>query len=139
MFRPIEILLVEDNPADVRLTREVLKDGKVRNRLTVVGDGQEALALLAKSESQLPDVVLIDASLPGCDGLELAARMRGSPRLADIPIVLLTGSQLEKEAAASRGRGVVATVVKPMDLRQLVEVVRAIDRFFLAVVTTPVR
>jgi two-component system, chemotaxis family, response regulator Rcp1 len=103
--RPIEILLVEDNPGDVRLTREALKDGKVSNRLHVVVDGVEALAFLRREGEHAtavrPDLILLDLNLPKMDGRQVLAEIKADPTLRQIPVVILTSSQAEEDICRS--------------------------------------
>ena len=139
--RPIRILMVEDNPGDVRLTREALRDAKVRNALSVVGDGEAALNYLRQrgefSDAERPDLVLLDLNLPRLDGREVLSEIRGDPTLASIPVVVMTTSADEKDVLQSYALHANCYVTKPIDLRQFVEVVQAIEQFWLTVVTLP--
>jgi CheY-like chemotaxis protein len=139
--RPIEILLIEDNPADVRLTKEMLKDARIANRLTVAGTGAEAVDfLLNQGPNDLrprPDLVLLDLNLPGMTGQEVLGRIKTNPNLRRIPVVVLTSSRAEQDVIRSYDLHANAYVVKPVDLMQFIDVVRSIEEFWLAVVKLP--
>ncbi|MBI2186133.1 MAG: response regulator [Acidobacteria bacterium] len=139
--RPIEILLVEDNPGDVRLTQEALRDAKVRNTLNVVWDGVEALAYLRKNGSYAsaarPDLILLDLNLPRKDGREVLADIKSDPALKRIPVVVLTTSQAEQDIIRAYDLHVNCYVTKPVDLDQFVHVVRSIEDFWFAIVKLP--
>ena len=137
--RPIEILLVEDNAADVRLTMEALREGKVRNRLTVARDGEEALSLLRRSpaEAPPPDLILLDLNLPRRDGREVLAMIKDDPALKRIPVVVLTTSSAEVDILRSYELHANCYITKPVDLEQFVNVVRSIDDFWLTIVRLP--
>ena len=141
--RPIEILLVEDNPGDARLTREALRDGTVQNNLSVVDDGVEALAFLrregAYQESPRPDLILLDLNLPRKDGRQVLAEIKADPDLKMIPVVILTTSTAEEDVLNSYGLHANAYVKKPVDLSQFLRVVQAIEEFWLTLVTFPRR
>ncbi len=141
LVRPIDILLVEDNPADVRLTREALQDAKVLNALHVVEDGVEALEFLHKEgryvESPSPDLILLDLNLPKKDGREVLAEIKQNEKWKDIPVVVLTTSRAEEDIVRSYNLHANAYVTKPVDLRQFLEAIRVIEEFWLAVVTLP--
>jgi two-component system, chemotaxis family, response regulator Rcp1 len=139
--QPIEILLVEDNPGDVRLTQEVLKEGKVINHLAVVDDGISALQYLRNEgkyrDALRPDVVLLDLNLPGKDGREVLGEMKADPILRRIPVVVLTTSNAEADVLKSYDLYVNCYIVKPVDLEQFVNVVRGIEGFWLSIVKLP--
>ncbi len=139
--RPVEILLVEDNPGDARLTKEALKDGKVYNRLTVVPDGVEALAYLRRegqyAGAAQPDLILLDLNLPRKDGREVLAEIKADDRLKRIPVVILTSSSAEQDVLKSYGLHANCYVTKPVDLDQFMAAVKAIEDFWLTVVTLP--
>ena len=141
--RVIEILLVEDNPGDARLTREALRDGTVQNNLSVVDDGVEALAFLrregAYQESPRPDLILLDLNLPRKDGRQVLAEIKADPDLKMIPVVILTTSTAEEDVLNSYGLHANAYVKKPVDLSQFLRVVQAIEEFWLTLVTFPRR
>jgi two-component system, chemotaxis family, response regulator Rcp1 len=135
---PIEILLVEDNPGDARLTREALRDAKVRNNLHVVLDGVEALAFLRRQGKHAtvpkPDLILLDLNLPKMDGLEVLENIKADDQLRHIPIVILTTSQAEKDIIEGYRLRANAYVTKPVDLEQFLNVVRSIEHFWLEIV-----
>jgi CheY-like chemotaxis protein len=139
--RPIDILLVEDNPADVRLTREALKEAKVLNTLHVVEDGMAALEFLRKRDqyagSPAPDLILLDLNLPRKDGREVLAEIKQDENLKRIPVVVLTTSRADEDIVRSYNLHANAYVTKPVDLKQFLDVIRAIEEFWLAVVTLP--
>jgi len=141
--RPVEILLVEDNPGDVRLTIEALYDAKVRNNLSVAVDGVDALEFLrrqgAHAEAPRPDVILLDLNLPRKDGREVLAEIKNDPDLRSIPVVVLTTSSAEEDIVRSYNLHANCYITKPVDLDQFIKVVRAIDNFWLAIVSLPSR
>src|ERR1700691_2494226 len=126
----IDILLVEDNPGDVRLTREVFKDGKLRNQLFVCGDGEEALEFLYQrgrhAAAPRPDIVLLDLNLSRKDGREVLAEVQAEPRLRTIPIVVLTTSDNDLDICRSYDLHANSYITKPVDLAQFVRVVSSI-------------
>lgn len=138
---PIDILLVEDSPGDVRLTREALKEAKVLNRLHIVEDGLEALAFLRQqgqyAVSPRPELILLDLNLPKKDGRELLAEIKQDEDLKYIPVVVLTTSSAEEDVMRSYDLHANAYVTKPVDLQQFLKVIRTIEQFWLAVVTLP--
>jgi CheY-like chemotaxis protein len=140
--RPIEILLVEDNAPDVRLTQEALKEGKVRNNLAVVSDGVEALDYLHRrgpfADVTRPDIILLDLNLPRKDGREVLAEIKADPSLRRIPIVVLTTSSAEEDVIKTYDLHVNCYITKPVDMEQFVSVVKAIDSFWFEVVRLPV-
>jgi CheY-like chemotaxis protein len=139
--RPIEILLVEDNPGDVRLTVEGLNEGKVHNNLHVAKDGVEALAFLRKegdySDAVRPDLILLDLNLPRKDGREVLADIKADPDLKTIPVVVLTTSRAEQDVLHSYQLQANCYITKPVDLEQFIHVVKSIEDFWLTVVTLP--
>ncbi len=138
---PIEILLVEDNAGDVRLTQEALKDGKVRNRLSVAENGEEALAFLRRegqfANAPRPDVILLDLNLPRKDGREVLAEIKADPNLKRIPVVILTTSQAEQDILKTYNLHANCYIAKPVDLDRFIEVVKAIEDFWLTIVKLP--
>ena len=138
---PIEILLVEDNPGDARLAAEALKENKVRNNLYHVKGGVEAMRFLRRqaeyADAPLPDLVLLDLNLPRKDGHEVLKEMKGDAKLRLIPVVVLTTSAAERDLIKSYNLHANAYVVKPMSLDQFVEVVQAIEEFWLSIVRLP--
>lgn len=139
--KPVEILLVEDNPGDVRLTVEALKDGKLRNSLSVVTDGMEALALLRRqgqyAEAARPDLILLDLNLPRMDGREVLAQIKQDPNLRRIPVVVLTSSQAEQDIIRSYDLQANCYITKPVDLYQFATVVKSIEDFWFTIVKLP--
>ena len=139
--KPIEILLVEDNPADVRLTQEALKEGKVRNNLFVARDGVEALEFLRRqgphANAAKPDLILLDLNLPRKDGREVLADIKNDDTLRSIPVVVLTTSSAEADILKSYNLHANCYITKPVDLEQFVQVIKSIDEFWLTVVRLP--
>jgi len=139
--RPIEILLVEDNPGDVRLTMEGLREAKVCNRIHSVYDGMEALAFLNREGSYInvpfPDLILLDLNLPKKDGREVLASIKANEKIKHIPVVVLTTSKSEEDIVKSYELQANCYVTKPVDLDQFLEVVKTISDFWLAVVKLP--
>jgi CheY-like chemotaxis protein len=137
----VEILLVEDNPGDVRLTEEAFKEAEVSNRMTVARDGVQALAMLRNAGREdappLPDIILLDLNLPRMDGRELLAEIKADPDLRHIPIVVLTTSNAPADIRKAYGLNANCFVTKPVDLDDFMDVVRAIEAFWLTVVTLP--
>jgi CheY-like chemotaxis protein len=141
--RLIEVLLVEDDPGDVLLTREAFEHQKVANRLHVVNNGEEAIAFLHKqgeyADAPEPDLVLLDLNLPGMHGREVLAAIKEDARLQTIPVVVLTTSEAEEDVLRSYRLHANAYVTKPVDFDRFMAVVRAIDEFFVSVVRLPSR
>ena len=139
--RPIEILLVEDNPGDARLTQEALREGKIRNNLHHAREGVEALAFLRRegeyAKAPKPDLVLLDLNLPRKDGREVLAEMKQDSRLRTIPVVVLTTSEAENDIVRSYELHANCYITKPVGLEQFISIVREIETFWLAVVTLP--
>ena len=138
---PVEILLVEDNPADVRLTKEALKEGKVYNNLHWAKDGVEALEFLHRqgkyASAPRPDIILLDLNLPKKDGREVLQEIKSDETLRRIPVVVLTTSKAEEDVLRSYNLHANCYVTKPVDLEQFIVVVKSIDMFWLTVVTLP--
>ena len=142
MLRPVEFLLVEDNPGDIRLTRESLAESKIYNHLSVVNDdGVEALSFLRREgqyENALrPDVILLDLNLPKMSGHEVLAQIKQDPALLDIPVVVLTASSSEEDIAKSYNKHANCFITKPLDYDQFIRVVRSINDFWLSIVKLP--
>ncbi|MBX3405048.1 MAG: response regulator [Phycisphaeraceae bacterium] len=137
----IEILLVEDSPGDVRLTREALGEAKVTNRLHVAGDGVEAMAFLRRqgkyASAPRPDLVLLDLNLPRMDGREVLALIKGDPELRTLPVIVLTTSDAEADVLKSYDSHANCYLVKPVDVDQFFAQVRSLEGFWLAVVKLP--
>ncbi|PZG16969.1 response regulator [Nonomuraea aridisoli] len=142
-WRPIEVLLVEDDQGDILLTREAFDLNKVRNRLSVVNDGEQAMAFLRQQEGYTdaprPDLILLDLNLPRMSGMEVLAEVKGDLGLRTIPVVILTTSQAEEDILHSYRLHANAYVSKPVDFEQFIRVVRQIDNFFVTVVKLPVQ
>ena len=139
--KPIEILLVEDSPGDVRLAQEALKDSKIVNTLHVVGDGVEAMAFLRREGKYQgvprPDLVLLDLNLPRKDGREVLAEVKADPDLRRIPVVILTVSKAEEDVLKTYNLHANCYITKPLDLDQFIKVVKAIEDFWLTIVKLP--
>lgn len=142
-FRPIEILMVEDNPGDVRLTLEALKSCKVLNEVNVVEDGVAALDYLHRrapyEAASRPDMVLLDLNLPRMDGREVLAAIKSDPVLKVIPVVVLTTSEAEEDVLRAYNLAANCYVTKPVDLHQFTRIVRGLEDFWLTIVTLPPR
>jgi CheY-like chemotaxis protein len=140
---PIEILLVEDNPGDVRLTQEALKEGKVRNHLSVADDGAKALDFLFRrgpyTAAPRPDLILLDLNLPKLDGREVLRAIKADASLRGIPVVVLTTSQADEDIVKAYDLHVNCYITKPLDLSRFLEVVKAIEDFWLTIVKLPKR
>ena len=139
--RPVEILLVEDNPGDVRLTQEAFKEGKVRNNLNVVGDGVEALAFLHQqgvyAGAARSDIILLDLNLPKKDGREALEEIKADPNLKRIPVVVLTTSEADRDILNVYDLSGNCYITKPVDLDQFIKVVQSIEDFWLTIVKLP--
>ena len=139
--RPIEILLVEDSPSDTELTLEALKDFKVRNHVSVVEDGVQAMEFLRRqgsyAQAPRPDLIMLDLNLPRKDGREVLADIKGDDNLKPIPIVVLTTSRADQDILRAYQLSANCYISKPVDFNQFLEVVRSIESFWLYVVTLP--
>ena len=139
--RPIQILLAEDNPDDIELTVEALKDSRVRNRLIVVKDGEEAISYLqGKGKYQhavRPDLILLDLNMPKKNGRDVLREIKNDPRLKRIPVVILTTSQAEEDIAHTYDLHANCYITKPVDFNQFLKVVKSIEDFWLTVVKLP--
>jgi CheY-like chemotaxis protein len=139
----IDVLLVEDDPGDVLMTREAFEDNKLRNRLSVVSDGVSALEFLRKEgdhvDAPTPDLILLDLNLPRMDGREVLQALKADADLRSIPVVVLTTSEAEEDVVRSYSLHANAYVTKPVDFDRFIEVVRQIDEFFVEVVRLPGR
>jgi chemotaxis family two-component system response regulator Rcp1 len=137
----IEILLIEDNPGDVRLTREALRDAKVVNDLTVVSDGAEAIDFLRRkgryAAANRPDLILLDLNLPRKDGREVLEEIKQDPELKRIPVVIITSSKAEEDVLRSYNLHANCYVIKPVDFEQFVAVVKSIENFWMGIVKLP--
>jgi two-component system, chemotaxis family, response regulator Rcp1 len=139
--KPIDILLVEDSPGDVRLVQEALREAKVRNRMTVVNDGEEAMTCLRKqgrfAHESTPGLILLDLNLPRKNGFEVLQEIKVDESLRRIPVVILTTSQAEQDILKSYDLYANAYITKPVDLEQFLAVVKAIEGFWLEIVRLP--
>jgi CheY-like chemotaxis protein len=139
--KPVEVLLVEDDPGDVLMTREAFEEFKVRNNLNVVSDGEEAMAYLRQegeyADVARPDLVLLDLNLPRMDGRQVLAAIKSDEELASIPVVVLTTSEAEEDVLRSYRLHANAYVTKPVDFERFIDIVRRIDDFFVTVVRLP--
>lgn len=139
--RPIDILLVEDNPGDVRLIREALRDGKLLNQLSTVEDGQQAMAFLRKqgsyAQASQPDLILLDLNLPRKDGREVLAEIKADPDLKRIPVVIVTSSQAEEDILRTYNLYANCYITKPVDLAKFVAVVKSVEDFWVSIVKLP--
>ena len=138
---PVEILLVEDNPADVDLTKEALEDAKVCTRLHVVDDGEKAIGFLCRkgqyADAPRPDLILLDLNLPKKDGPQVLSEIRADPNLTHIPVVILTTSQAEEDILRTYELHANCYISKPVNFQQFMRVVKAIEDFWLIVVKLP--
>jgi CheY-like chemotaxis protein len=139
--KPIEILLVEDNPVDAELTMETLQEGRIRNRVVWVEDGEDALTFLRKqgphATASRPDLILLDLHLPRMSGLEVLHEIKQHPDWRRIPVVMMTSSSAEKDILAAYDRHANCYVTKPLDQDKFMEAVRSIEDFWLTVVHLP--
>lgn len=140
-IKALQVLMVEDNPDDVDLTREALKDAKVVVDMEVVQDGVEAMAFLRReggyAQAPRPDLVLLDLNMPRKDGREVLAEIKADPNLRRIPVVVLTTSQAEEDIMRAYDLHVNCYIAKPVDFEQFIKVVKAIEGFWFSVVTLP--
>lgn len=141
LVQPVEVLLVEDNPGDVRLTKEALKEAKMINHLTVLKDGVEALTFLRRegqyANAPRPHLILLDLNLPKKDGREVLAEIKDDEKLKRIPVVVLTTSQNEQDVLKTYNLHANCYVTKPMDFEQFITVVKSIEDFWLGIVVLP--
>ncbi len=140
-LKPIDVLLVEDDPGDTLMIKEAFADNKVRNRLNTVADGVEALAFLRRegafAEAPRPDLILLDLNLPRKDGRQVLEEIKADAELRTIPVVVLTTSEAEEDILRSYALHANAYVTKPVDFERFIAVVRQIDEFFVEVVRLP--
>jgi CheY-like chemotaxis protein len=141
MVRPVEILVVDDNPGDVQLIVEAIQDAKLANQLHTAGDGVEALAFLRREapfqDAPRPDLIILDLNLPKKDGREVLQEIKADPNLRPIPVVVLTTSRAEADILKVYNLNANCYIAKPVAFEQFAEVVRAIDHFWFAIVTLP--
>ena len=140
---PIDILLVEDNPGDVRLTKEAFKEGKLKNNLHVVKDGVEAMAFLQKegkyTSASCPDLILLDLNLPKKDGREVLKEIKADENLRRIPVVILTTSKAEEDILKTYDLHANCYITKPVDMEQFIKIVKYIEEFWFTIVILPGR
>ena len=140
-LKSVEILLIEDNPGDARLTQEALKDGKVRNILHIVYDGEEATDFLFKrnqyKNASRPDLIILDLNLPKKNGQEVLAEIKADDNLRSIPVIILTISKQEQDIVRSYNLHANCFIIKPIDLNQFFEVIKSIEDFWLTLVKLP--
>lgn len=141
MGHPVEILIVEDNPGDVRLMQEAMRDSKVLNQIHVVEDGVAAMAYLHRdgeyADAPCPDLIMLDLNLPMKDGREVLEEVKEDPELRRIPVVILTTSGAEDDILRTYNHHANCYITKPIDLKQFIKVVRAIENFWLTIVKLP--
>ncbi|HEX2896777.1 MAG TPA: response regulator [candidate division Zixibacteria bacterium] len=141
-YKPIKILLVEDNPADIRLATEALKEGGVVSDLSVVTDGMDAINFLKRtgkySDSPRPELILLDLNLPRKNGFDVLQVLKADPNLKSIPVIMLTTSSAEEDIVKSYNLNANCFVTKPTDLEQFLEVVKTIEEFWLTIASLPV-
>lgn len=139
--RPIEILLIEDNPGDQRLAQETLKDSRILNRLHIVEDGEQAMAFLRReggyADAPRPDLIVLDLNLPRRDGREVLREVKEDPDLRRIPVVVLTISEAEEDVLRSYDLHANCYITKPIDLEQFSRVVKSVEGFWFTIVTLP--
>jgi len=140
-FKPIEILLVEDNPGDVELTKEALKESKMQNNLSIVENGEEATEFLFKrgkyKDTLTPDLILLDLNLPKKDGREVLAEIKADPVLRRIPVVVLTTSEAEQDIIKAYDHHANCYIKKPVDFNKFITVVQKIEDFWFSIVKLP--
>ena len=136
---PFRILLVEDNPNDIEITRRALDKGQVKNELTIARDGQEALDILfgSRSKTSLPGLILLDLNLPRVDGREVLSRIKGDPVLKRIPVIVLTTSTREEDVVRTYDLGVNTFISKPVRFEDFIKVVAAIQEYWIVIATLP--
>jgi len=139
--KPINILLVEDNPGDVRLTKEGFKEGKVYNNLYVAEDGEEAMTFLRQEDPYLdvprPDIILLDLNLPKKDGREVLEEIKGDPDLRRIPVIILTTSKAEEDILKTYDLHANCYITKPVNLEDFISITKSIENFWLSIVKLP--
>lgn len=137
-IKPVEILLIEDNPGDIRLIKEILKETNTNNNIQVVMDGEAALKLLFGDEiSKLPDLILLDLNLPKIDGRRILEEIKGDENLKSIPVVILTTSTAEEDIIETYKKHANSYITKPVDLDHFIQVVESIKTFWLSIVKLP--
>jgi two-component system, chemotaxis family, response regulator Rcp1 len=134
----VQILLVEDNEGDILLTKEALKEGRVKNEISVARDGQQALQMLNTAET-LPDLILLDINLPRVNGLEVLVAIKTDPRFKMIPVIMLSTSGAEHDIVTSYTNHANCFITKPVDFNRFMEVVRSIEDFWISIVKLPAK
>ena len=141
VFRPIEVLLVEDNPGDVRLTEEALKEGKLAVHLTVARDGLEATEILHQrnchANAKRPDLILLDLNLPKIDGRQVLQEIKNDPKLMRIPVVVLTTSEADSDILTTYGSHANCYITKPVDMDRFIDIVKLLEEFWFTIVKLP--
>jgi CheY-like chemotaxis protein len=141
VLRPIEVLLVEDNPGDVRLTEEALKEGKLAIHLTVARDGLEATEILHQrncyANAKRPDLILLDLNLPKIDGRQVLQEIKNDPKLMRIPVVVLTTSEADSDILTTYGSHANCYITKPVDMDRFVDIVKLLEEFWFTIVKLP--
>jgi len=135
-MQEVHILLIEDNEGDIILTKEALKEAKIKNQISVAMDGEEALALL-RNCTHLPDIILMDINLPKMDGLELLGIIKNDDRFKMIPVIMLTTSSAEKDILESYKNHANCFITKPVNLTMFMNVVKSIEAFWISIVRLP--
>lgn len=140
-LRTVEILLVEDNPGDVILTKKAFQTAKIKNNIHLAEDGETALKILKKEEEYshyaTPDIILLDLNLPKKDGVEVLKTIKNDDQLKHIPVVVLTGSKAERDIAKTYGLHANSYILKPVDLKKFIQIVQSIENFWFTVVVFP--
>jgi len=142
LFKSVEVLLVEDNPGDVRLIQEVFKEAKIKNVLHVARDGEEAMKMLrleGENPTRIPDLILLDLNLPKKDGRTVLKEIKKDEKLKCIPVVVLTSSIRDEDLIETYKNNANCYIAKPVDLDQLIKVVQNIGEFWLDIVKLPPR
>lgn len=140
-LKPIEVLLVEDNAGDVRLTQEALKEGKLAVNLTVARDGLEATEILHQrnghANAQRPDLILLDLNLPKMDGRQVLQEIKSDPKLMRIPVVVLTTSEADSDILSTYGSHANCYITKPVDMERFIDIVKLLEEFWFTIVKLP--
>lgn len=138
---PVKFLLVDDNPGDIRLTREVLREGNICQEIQIARSGREALTMLRHGErtdeTKLPDIILLDVNLPDINGLELLDKIKSDDRLKRIPVVMMSTSEAEKDICRAYSHHANCYIVKPVGLEQFIEVMKSLENFWVSIVKLP--
>ena len=139
--RPVEMLVVDDNPADIDLMRETLREGRLMNRIHACGDGLQALQFLRREgefgAAPRPDMILLDLNMPRMDGREFLAEIKGDPTLRRIPVVVLTTSKADEDVYRSYDLGVNSYIVKPVTFEALVDILQTLEKYWFEIVELP--